>query len=50
MTTCLDEMERFVRHVGARRIDLVGVTRWTREDKLPAIAAAAEATAEAARA
>lgn len=47
VTTCLDELERFVRHVGARRVDLVGVTRWTREDKLTAIAAAARSLASA---
>lgn len=43
LTTCLEQMERFCRHVGARRFDLVGITRWTREAKLSAIREAAQA-------
>jgi multimeric flavodoxin WrbA len=43
LVTCLMEMERLVQHVRARRYDLVGVTRWTRDVKLPVIRATSEA-------
>ncbi|MFW5737979.1 MAG: flavodoxin family protein [Spirochaetota bacterium] len=37
VSTCLDQLERFCNHVGARRHDLLGVTRATRGTALPAI-------------
>jgi multimeric flavodoxin WrbA len=41
ITSCLAQMERFVSHVKAKRHDLIGVTRWTREPMLAAIEASA---------
>jgi len=43
LVSCLAQLERFVQHVGARRFDLIGVTRWTREVRLADIAASAKA-------
>ncbi|MBN1286488.1 MAG: flavodoxin family protein [Anaerolineae bacterium] len=46
MITCLLNMERWIDHVRARRFDLLPVNRWSREYKLVAIRAAAEAMAK----
>ena len=43
MITCLLSMERWIDHVRARKFDLIPVNRWSREYKLAAIRAAAEA-------
>jgi hypothetical protein len=43
MITCLGSMERWIRHVRARVWDLLPVNRWSREYKLEAIRAAAQA-------
>ena len=43
MITCLLSMERWIEHVRARKFDLLPVNRWSREYKLAAIRAAAEA-------
>ena len=45
MITCLASMERWVEHVRARKYDFIPVNRWSREYKLVAIEAAAEAMA-----
>lgn len=45
MMTCLLSMERWIEHVRAHKFDLIGVNRWSREYKLTAIRAAAEAMA-----
>ncbi len=42
MVTCLLSLERWVDHVRARKFDLIGVNRWSRDYKLAAIRAAAE--------
>ncbi|MGC9468274.1 MAG: flavodoxin family protein [Anaerolineae bacterium] len=47
MITCLASMERWIHHVRARVWDLLPVNRWSREYKLTAIRAAAEAMVEA---
>ena len=39
--TCLGQMERLCAHIGLRRFDLIGVTRWTRVHPLEVIRAAA---------
>lgn len=45
--TCLLSLERWIQHVRARMFDLIPVNRWSREYKLAAIQAAAQAmTAE----
>ena len=41
--TCLQTLERWCQHVGARRFDFVGVTRFTRSYKLRHIADASAA-------
>lgn len=41
--TCLQSMERWMDHLKARKFDLIPVNRWSREYKLVAINAAAEA-------
>jgi multimeric flavodoxin WrbA len=41
--TCLLSMENWIKHVRARRFDLVSVTRWTRPYKLETIRQAAQA-------
>jgi hypothetical protein len=41
--TCLLSMERWIQHVRARVFDLLPVNRWSREYKLVAIRAAAQA-------
>jgi multimeric flavodoxin WrbA len=43
MITCLLSMERWIEHVQARKYDLIPVNRWSREYKLAAIRAAAQA-------
>jgi multimeric flavodoxin WrbA len=43
MITCLASMERWIEHVRARKFDLIPVNRWSREYKLEAIRAAAQA-------
>jgi len=43
MITCLLSMERWIDHVRARKFDLIPVNRWSREYKLAAIRAAAQA-------
>ena len=43
MITCLASMERWMRHIRAKVWDLLPVNRWSREYKLAAIRAAAEA-------
>jgi multimeric flavodoxin WrbA len=43
MITCLLSMERWIEHVQARKFDLIPVNRWSREYKLVAIRAAAQA-------
>jgi multimeric flavodoxin WrbA len=43
MITCLASMERWIDHVRARRFDLIPVNRWSRDYKLDAICAAAQA-------
>jgi len=43
MITCLSSMERWIQHVQARVFDLLPVNRWSREYKLVAIRAAAQA-------
>ncbi len=43
MITCLLSMERWIDHVRGRKFDLIPVNRWSREYKLLAIQAAAEA-------
>lgn len=45
MITCLASLERWVEHVRARKFDFIPVNRWSREYKLVAIQAAAEAMA-----
>ena len=47
MITCLASMERWAQHVRAQVFDLIPVNRWSREYKLAAIRAAAQAMAEA---
>jgi len=42
---CLDTLERWIQHVGARKTDFIGVTRFTRSFKLQQIAEAAAAMA-----
>jgi multimeric flavodoxin WrbA len=44
--TCLGSMERWAQHCGARVFDLITVNRWTRDNKLACIQAAAEAIAK----
>jgi multimeric flavodoxin WrbA len=43
MMTCLASLERWIEHVRARKWDFIPVNRWSREYKLEAIRAAAEA-------
>jgi multimeric flavodoxin WrbA len=43
MITCLLSMERWIEHVRARKFDLLPVNRWSRDYKLVAIRAAAQA-------
>ena len=43
MITCLLSMERWIEHVRARKFDLIPVNRWSRDYKLTAIQAAAQA-------
>ncbi len=43
MITCLLSMERWIEHVRARKFDLIPVNRWSRDYKLAAIQAAAQA-------
>ncbi len=43
MITCLASMERWAQHTGLRVFDLIPVNRWSREYKLAAISAAAQA-------
>ena len=45
MISCLVSMERWVDHMRAKKFDFIGVHRWNREYKLPAIRAAGEALA-----
>lgn len=45
MITCLLSMERWIQHVRGRVFDLIPVNRWSREYKLIAIQAAAQAMA-----
>jgi len=40
MISCLENIERWIQHVRARRFDLIPVNRWSREYKLEAIRAA----------
>lgn len=44
--TCLGSMERWGQHVRARVFDLIGVNRWTRDEKLALIRASSQAMAE----
>ncbi len=46
MITCLLSMERWVEHVRARKWDFIPVNRWSRDYKLAAIRAAAQAMAQ----
>lgn len=46
MITCLAGIERWIEHVRARKFDLIPVNRWSREYKLVAIRAAAQAMAQ----
>lgn len=39
--SCIEQIERFVSHIGLKRFDLIGVTRWSREHSLAAIELAA---------
>ncbi len=41
LLTCLEQMDRFCRHTGARIFDLIGVNRWTADYKRPLARAAA---------
>jgi multimeric flavodoxin WrbA len=46
LLSCLEQMDRFCRHTGAVIFDYIGVNRWNRDYKSPAIYAAARAMAE----
>jgi multimeric flavodoxin WrbA len=46
MITCLLSLERWIEHVRARKFDLLPVNRWSRDYKLVAIRAAANAMVE----
>lgn len=46
IVTCLEQIERLVSHLGMKRFDLIGVTRWTREAKLAAITGSARLLGE----
>lgn len=41
MITCLGSMERWIEHVGARKLDFIAVNRWNKEYKLAAVQSAA---------
>ncbi len=41
IVTCLSQVERLCAHIGLKRFDLIGVTRWTRAHQLDVIRAAA---------
>jgi multimeric flavodoxin WrbA len=43
MVSCFEQMERLVRHLGARIFDFVGLNKWNKEYKLVTVGAAAEA-------
>ena len=43
--SCLASMELLIRHVGARRFDMISVNRWNREYKLRTIGESAAAMA-----
>ena len=45
--SCMEQIERFVAHVGMKRFDLIGITRWTRTNQLLAIESSARALGEA---
>lgn len=45
--SCLEQMERLVSHLGMKRWELIGVTRWTREASLDMIERSAAALAGA---
>jgi multimeric flavodoxin WrbA len=44
--TCLEDLERWIQHVRARKTDFIGVTRFTRDYKVGQIRAAAAALAD----
>ena len=41
IVSCTEQMERLCSHLGLKRFDLIGVTRWTRDHQLDAMRAAA---------
>jgi len=46
LLSCLEQIERVATHIGMKRHDLIGVTRWTQKHQLDAIRKSARALGE----